>query len=704
MTDWSLVGADRLLEEISSQAPISFVAFDADAVCTMSFGAGLALVNLEPGQLVGSDLRQMYAADRESVAVLDRVLAGERVRTTFTLSPERSVYFWGAPLLEEGRVVGGLGFSLDVTAQLDVERERDEFRALVEASPQFIGMSDLNGHITYVNPGGREMMGMPPDLDITDTTWDQYVSAAEAERVLTFQNPVMAERGRFEGEGTLRHWTEGRDIPVHITTFALRDRNGRATGLATIRSDISPIAEARGLAEESSRRQQILLLHLHQAQDVERRRIAGDVHDDTIQVLAAVNLRLQVLHRLVAAQTPPDVLLQSLKLLDESVRAASARLRSVLVELDPPPVSQVGIAEQLEQRAADALADVDAEPSVQVAISAPPDETVGRILLRVAQEALTNVRKHAAARSVTLSLSESDLEYILRVEDDGRGLDDAVVAPGHLGIRSMVDRAESVGGRCSVVRRPGGGTLVEAVVPVSVGHPEQLQAQSARLVLEQTMAQFSESYLAVGNDWRIVFANAAAHEHLQRDPADHLVGRSLWEVFDESSAPEFAAAYRRAWRDRRQVTVTAQFGDTGRWMQNRVIPTPSGLSIFGRDVTQEVRLAEEAATQGQLIEGGRRVLDCLISVADPEEALRRALEAAVQHWSLDGIELRVSVGGGGDSVVLSAGDTSGSTGDVRDVRTPADRKVAELALYPHGHMVQPAATGLFALRIAADFS
>jgi PAS domain S-box-containing protein len=703
--DWSTIGAERLLDDIADRAPALLFALDSDGFVTLSIGRGLAALGLEPGELVGVNMFESFRSP-DGPRLVDRILAGERVETRVPFAGGQTLQMWLGPIREGDRVTGVYGFGFDLSEQLEVARERRTYRSLTEASPQFIAVFDMAGKVRYVNPGGRAMLGIPADRDVTGMDWAEFFSEAELERIQRVGTPAVRRTGRFEGEGTLRHWETGRDIPVHNTTFVLSDGAGRPSGYATIRSDISEIVAAREVERELSDHQRSMLLHLHEAQDAERRRIAGDVHDDTIQVLAAVNLRLQILRRLVATQTEPGAVLEALGLLDESVRGATGRLRSLLLDLDPPPVDQVGIEEQLRRRAESALADEGVVATVECRLVTPPAELVGGVLLRIAQEALSNVKKHAEAKNVVLSLDERSAEYVLRVEDDGVGLPAGRIEEGHLGVRSMVERAESIGGRCSFLSEPGKGTTVEAVLPVRIGHLEDVRAASAKLVLEQTMANFSEGYLALDNDWRIVFANRAVYQHGgTARPFGWLVGKNFWDVFEEAGTPEFGATYRRAQELNAPLTVTGFYPPTGRWMENRVIPTPSGLSIFSRDVSEEVRLAQEAAEREQLVQGGTEVTDALAGEPDPVRALQRALDAAVHYWKFQGAVLRIAApnGAGTASLVITSGDATDDAHGERHALLAAGVEVGELEFFPDARRLRPTLLGLFALRIAADF-
>ena len=152
----------------------------------------------------------------------------------------------------------------------------------------------------------------------------------------------------------------------------------------------------------------------------------------------------------------------------------------MLFDLHPPILDERGLAPALEkfleQSGLGAVSAVtDEVPSV-----IDPDARV--ILYRIAQEALTNVKKHADATQVVVRLLEHDAGILMRISDDGVGfLLQYETRPGHLGLGAMRERAEMAGGRCSMFSLPGEGTTLEVWLPPvrgdgpdDAGHSEDL--------------------------------------------------------------------------------------------------------------------------------------------------------------------------------------------------------------------------------------
>lgn len=338
------------------------------------------------------------------------------------------------------------------------------FQALVEASSDFIGMADLAGHILYVNPAGRSMLSLPPDHDVTTTTVTAI--AGEEEDVFARRWARLLERGHWEGEAEIVPVGDHPRVPVAVSSFRLDDpETGAPYAVATIQRDIHERLAAEAALQELADQRARLLLRLVQAQEDERARIAADVHDDPVQVLAAVDLRLGLLRRRLSGAAPD--MLGLVDDVQETLGHATDRLRHLLFDLETP--QGFGLAESL----AEAADFVFAGSGVRWRVCGDPDvelpEAERITAYRVAKEAMVNASKHSGAGEIEVHLSRGPDEVVVSVRDDGRGISPADVQerPGHLGLSSMRDRAEVAGGRLDVRRLDAGGTEVRLWLPVS---------------------------------------------------------------------------------------------------------------------------------------------------------------------------------------------------------------------------------------------
>jgi signal transduction histidine kinase len=208
----------------------------------------------------------------------------------------------------------------------------------------------------------------------------------------------------------------------------------------------------------------MLLTRLVQAQEEERTAIANDIHDDSVQVMTAVSMRLDLLRKQL--QDPDER--ASLLGLAETVRAAINRLRGLMFELHPPALDRDGLAAVLRQSLQRVADEAGVVATFEHHLGCEPVAETRIIVYRIAQEALANVRKHARAQSVKMQLEEQGGGIITRIRDDGDGFDAErrVDSPaGHMGLTAMRERAELAGGWLKVGSSPGAGTSVEFWLP-----------------------------------------------------------------------------------------------------------------------------------------------------------------------------------------------------------------------------------------------
>ncbi|MGY1740075.1 sensor histidine kinase [Blastococcus sp. SYSU D01050] len=223
--------------------------------------------------------------------------------------------------------------------------------------------------------------------------------------------------------------------------------------------------ELRALTEA---RQRALSERLVEAQDDERARIAADVHDDSIQALAAVDLRLSALRNRLRGTAPEEAAAVETAL--DTVNAAAVRLRHLLFELETP-VLDATLAEGLRDAAAQVFDESGVTWSVEERGRSPLPQQVRVSAYRIAREAMVNARKHAQAGRVVVTVDATDGGVEVHVVDDGRG----TAGPAstgesgrrHSGVVGMRDRAAASGGWWRSGPGPRGvGTDVSFSLPV----------------------------------------------------------------------------------------------------------------------------------------------------------------------------------------------------------------------------------------------
>jgi signal transduction histidine kinase/DNA-binding CsgD family transcriptional regulator len=265
---------------------------------------------------------------------------------------------------------------------------------------------------------------------------------------------------------------DGRVVWLHdVASVVSHDDQGRASRYQGVQLDIT----ARKQAEHDQRRmfEQLhlldqqhrqLLIRLMRTQEEEGRRIAEDIHDDTMQKLLAVPMWLET----VARDHPEIGAEERFIRLQRVVSDAIARLRHMMFELHPRILDGEGLVAAIRAYL-EGWTNLGASSKFKITngLTEEPPGVTRLFLYRVVQEALNNARQHSRASLVTISLNHQAGGFDVVVEDDGIGFDvqgAQASAPGHGGLSSMLERAEAAGGWCRVESRSG-RTTVEVWLP-----------------------------------------------------------------------------------------------------------------------------------------------------------------------------------------------------------------------------------------------
>jgi signal transduction histidine kinase len=215
-------------------------------------------------------------------------------------------------------------------------------------------------------------------------------------------------------------------------------------------------------ADLSERVSRDALRRIVQAQELERRRLARELHDETGQALTSILLGLKAIEDADA----DGAVREAVQELRDRVVTTLQDVRRLAVELRPKVLDDFGLVSALER-----LAETfDEATGIRVQVETLTNERlpgeVETTLFRIAQEALTNIVKHAQAQNVTVLLTRREGIAAIVIEDDGRGFDPELGDPDGIGLVGMRERAELLGGRLRIESSPGSGTTIAAEVPV----------------------------------------------------------------------------------------------------------------------------------------------------------------------------------------------------------------------------------------------
>ena len=209
-------------------------------------------------------------------------------------------------------------------------------------------------------------------------------------------------------------------------------------------------------------------MRIVEAQEAERARLAQEVHDGPAQALANAIFQVEYIERVI--DRDPGMARHELRFLRELLRRELGDVRGFITQLRPPVLAELG----LDGAMRDAIEHMRALTGLTIVadIRMPLEqlgETEQTVVLRVVQEALQNVRKHASASQVIVSGRAEAGDWVLEIRDDGRGFEaESVAARGrrNFGLQFMRERAELIGARLDVRSGPDGGTVVRLAIPM----------------------------------------------------------------------------------------------------------------------------------------------------------------------------------------------------------------------------------------------
>ncbi len=431
---------------------------------------------------IGATLAEMRYLDPASLGGTQTVLADElmtglsieqvialRPRLAALLGAIASGYFRqaGETILAEQETIRAalLRQREGLTAALRESEAR--FRATFSSAAIGIVLVDLEGRPVETNPAIARMLGYTRaelrGMVFTAVTHPDDVSTDWA----LFESLVAGQREAYQMEKRYLH-KEGHVVWGNLTVSLVRD--GRGTPQFTI-GMVEEITERKRMAADLIDAQR----RIAESREMERLRLARELHDTAVQELLDINLHLAETRKRAGEHQTTEVPTATIAAVQEKVREITAQLRDLVRELRPPGLEEFGLSAALEGYVADlrqarpemptVMLDTEGEDmAVPLAVSLP--------LFRATQEALRNVLEHAQARHVTLSLQVDAESVVFSVRDDGVGF---AVPPslgrlaraGHFGLVGIAERVALAGGEMDIASRSREGTVMTVRIPLT---------------------------------------------------------------------------------------------------------------------------------------------------------------------------------------------------------------------------------------------
>jgi len=367
------------------------------------------------------------------------------------------------PLLTDGKVERVITVVRDVSDRVRAEtalRENEERLGAILSSlhETAIVVYDSDGRVlsAWTGPGMEERYGLEAREACGRRLRDIYPSPIGEERTARIREVLRT------GESVLDEYTAtfpGGRFWLETTLSPMRDASGNVVAAVAFVRDTTE----RNQAETALRNAHAKLVN---AQERERRRLAGELHDSIGQAMIAAHYRIESL-RAEARSSGAVSLANQLDELATQCNELIREVRQVGHGLFPPTLEQLGLAAALRQ-----LLTVCKLAGIEAAVRVPEDVEALRVgedaeigLFRIAQEAVHNAIRHAGCRTLHVELTCANSRFTLAVVNDGEPFRPERAAGKGLGLNSMRERAEAIGGTLTITSKPG-CTRVEASVPI----------------------------------------------------------------------------------------------------------------------------------------------------------------------------------------------------------------------------------------------
>jgi PAS domain S-box-containing protein len=356
----------------------------------------------------------------------------------------------------------------DITARKQAEealaRSEERYRSLATTA-DLMYLADREGRCLFLNDGYMKRIGLPKEQIIGRF----YSDFHDEDATRMFMDSVQKV---FDTEDVYqREHTSTRDGKIFLITYSpVKDSLGQTRAVTIVSKDITERKKAENALRASREQLRAFAGRLQATREEERTQIAREIHDELGGALTAMKIDSSLLARTVA-KVRDKALKNSLQArIDEMTKlidATTQNMRRIATGLRPGILDDLGLVAALEWQ----LTDFQKRTGVRCEFTpsadcADLDQNRATALFRMAQEALTNVARHAQATEVRVRLQENAGTILLEVEDNGVGIKaEEIRNTKSLGILGMRERALAFGGRVTITGRPGEGTTVAVESP-----------------------------------------------------------------------------------------------------------------------------------------------------------------------------------------------------------------------------------------------
>ncbi|MBC6607430.1 PAS domain S-box protein [Hymenobacter sp. BT188] len=447
---------NRLLEHIVHNMPVVLTRLDHTGVFLELVGLGLRPLGIQDNELQGASIFDGFPDEAEHMR---RLLAGHSISTISHVVWEgKEVYYQNFGYFDPAKQEAVI-FSLDITESEQRKKilhdEKAFTKQVIDHSLDCLVSLDLNLCVTAWNQNAVQYTSVPEEQALGRSFFELLPHHLETPEMRKVLEQVLKGKPITLFNQTLRLRPGSYDI--YYVPLKNTDRSEVTGILITIRDITERNRMLADAVQLQRQHQQTIVRAVFAAQEAERKRIAEALHNGVGQLLYVTKLNLEN-----GSQCPPDPAV--LQVLNEAIQAT----RNVSHQLTPGILEDFGLEVALQE-----LVKHIPQSKLKVylhltGLDQPRPLLLELAVYRIVQELLSNVIKHADAHEVHIQVEHEDDQIVLSVQDDGQGILEhpLVISDPGMGIISIRNRAELLGGRFSLDSHPERGTTVRVALPI----------------------------------------------------------------------------------------------------------------------------------------------------------------------------------------------------------------------------------------------
>ena len=455
-----------------------------------------SLLGYQPEDLIGQPglwAEMLHPEDRRRV--LEEAArcrqTGEQLDLSYRLFHRDGSVLWvrdqaGFVRDAQGRPLVLQGVMFDITEQKEREEELAALLAfqqgMLDTAAIWINTVDTEGNVTSWNRAAERISGYSREEVLGHRgIWEWlYPDPDYRKSVFTAAMDLIREGASVENLETTIRRKDGEERVISWHSNAILDHEGDRAGTIALGADITARKEAEQKLVSYQRELRSLASELALAEQRERRNLAERLHDEVSQMLVLANMRLGEAGESASGRTADTI--RSVRELLESV---VGKAQFLTYELSCPLLFEVGLGAAVEELGEHLLAGHDVEFEFHADETPKPlPEDILVTLYRAARELIFNALRHAGAGKITVSVTGTDSELRVAVEDDGKGFDTEEVEScprrnGSFGLFSIAERLTHLGGELKVESRPGHGTRAVLIAPLTADNQNEGDADAS---------------------------------------------------------------------------------------------------------------------------------------------------------------------------------------------------------------------------------